>query len=87
MAFRVEEKILWLDITVSDSLAMKIGDAVQDLLEAALDFAWTHPTVGRAQSTIRSKQDETREKIIQLARYGYDGEDHLILHTNAELKK
>jgi len=45
MAFCIEEKVLWLDITMSNSLAMKIGDAIQDLLEAAFDFTWTHPTV------------------------------------------
>jgi hypothetical protein len=38
----VKEQVLWLDVTVSDALAVQVCDAVQNLLEAAFDFRRRH---------------------------------------------
>lgn len=48
MALRVEEQILRLDVTMGNTLAVKIVHAGQDLLEAALDLARRHaPSLDR----------------------------------------
>ena len=51
MALHVEEQILRLNVTVGYTLTMKVGDAGQDLLEAAFDLARRHATTldGRVQ--------------------------------------
>jgi hypothetical protein len=40
MPFGIEKQVLGLEITVGDTLLMQVLDAVQDLFEAAFDFAW-----------------------------------------------
>ena len=45
MAFSVEEQILRFNIPVSDTLAMKIEDAMEHLLEAAFSLTRTHASV------------------------------------------
>ena len=40
----VKEEVLRLDVAMGDTLTMQIGDAGQDLLEAALNLAWGHAT-------------------------------------------
>ena len=42
MALHVEEQVLRFNVTMGNTLAMKIRNACQDLLEAALDFAGRH---------------------------------------------
>jgi hypothetical protein len=42
VTFSIEEQILWFDIPVSDTLAMKIGDSKEYLFEAAFDLTRTH---------------------------------------------
>ena len=44
MALHVEEQVLRLNVTVGYTLTMKVGDAGQDLLEAAFDLARRHAT-------------------------------------------
>lgn len=56
MAFGIEKQILGFDIPVSDTLAVKVCETLQHLLEAALDFGGAHTTVTaiiRASVTIR----------------------------------
>lgn len=42
MTLGVEEQILWLDVTVGDTLTVQIVNAEEDLLETTLDFARRH---------------------------------------------
>lgn len=42
MALGIEEKILGLDVAVSNALAVEIGQARKNLLEAAFDFTRGH---------------------------------------------
>ena len=44
VALAVKEQILGLDIAVCDTLAVKVGDATQNLLEATFDFHGRHPS-------------------------------------------
>jgi len=45
MAFGVEKEILRLNVAVSDTLTVKVHDAIENLLEATFDLAWTHATI------------------------------------------
>ena len=53
VALHVEEQVLRLNVTMGDTLTVEVGNASQDLLEAALDLAWRHATTfnGRIQIT------------------------------------
>ena len=44
MALHVEEEVLRLDVTMGNTLTVKIRNTGEDLLEAALDLARRHPT-------------------------------------------
>jgi hypothetical protein len=44
MALGIEKQILRLDVAVGNALAVKVGHAVENLLEAALDLARAHAT-------------------------------------------
>ena len=45
MTLRVKEEVLWLNVPVSNTLAVEVRHAVQDLLETAFDFAGAHSSV------------------------------------------
>jgi hypothetical protein len=49
MTFGIKEQILRFDIPVSDTLAMKIGESKEYLLEAAFGLTGTHASVKRVQ--------------------------------------
>jgi hypothetical protein len=57
MALGVEEEILGFKVTMSDALGMQVRNAIEHLLEAALDFAGRHPAFldCRIQVTSRTK--------------------------------
>jgi hypothetical protein len=38
----VKEQVLGLDVTMCNTLTMEIFNAIEDLLEATFDLAWTH---------------------------------------------
>jgi hypothetical protein len=72
VAFGIEEQILWLDVTVCNALAVKVGYSIQHLLETALDFARAHSTARKSKVSIRfkskvrcqSRQDHRQPGII-----------------------
>jgi hypothetical protein len=45
MAPNIKEEILRLDVSVSDTLRVQVGDASENLFEAALDLTRTHATL------------------------------------------
>ena len=62
MAFRIEEKILRLEITVGDALTMQVRHSTKNLLEAAFNFARGHSTL-----FYRSVEIPTRTELHHLA--------------------
>jgi hypothetical protein len=46
MPFTIKEEILRFEVTVGNTLAMEVLDAVEELFEAAFDFTWAHATGG-----------------------------------------
>ena len=45
VALAVKEEVLRFEVAVGDALAVEVFDAVEQLFEAAFDFAWAHASV------------------------------------------
>jgi hypothetical protein len=70
VSFRVKEQVLWLDIAVRDALAVQVGEAVENLLEAAFDFARAHSSVDDIVSNLTTWTDECRNREATENRQG-----------------
>jgi hypothetical protein len=45
VAFGIEEQILGFDVPMSNTLAVKVSETLQHLLEAAFNFGRAHATI------------------------------------------
>ena len=66
MALHVEEEVLRLDVTMGNTLTVKICDTGEDLLEAALNLARRHPTAldGRIQVTTGAELHDLAPMLV-----------------------